>query len=96
MMFCPGCAKKDSVPVLETVDKLKGVQTVTACSQKCKIAAALDQSCDYFTWKVFAFAHLRDAIVLEKCSFFEHCSNGGGSTHVQKLCRKLSCVLEVI
>ena len=54
MMFCPGCAKKDSVPVLETVDKLKGVQTVTACSQKCKIAAALDQSCDYFTWKVFA------------------------------------------
>ena len=58
MMFCPGCAKKDSVPVLETADKLKGVQTVTACSQKCKIAAALDQSCDYFTWKVFAFAHL--------------------------------------
>ena len=42
---------------------------------------------------------VREAPLLEKCSFFEHCSNGGGgggSTHVQKLCRKLSCVLEVI
>ena len=39
---------------------------------------------------------IRDAILSKKCSFFEHCSNGGGSTHVQKLCRKLSCVLEVI
>ena len=40
---------------------------------------------------------LREAPVSKKCSFFEHCSNGGGgSTHVQKLCRKLSCVLEVI
>ena len=39
---------------------------------------------------------VREAILSKKCSFFEHCSNGGGSTHVQKLCRKLSCVLEVI
>ena len=40
---------------------------------------------------------VRNAPISKKCSFFEHCSNGGGgSTHVQKLCRKLSCVLEVI
>ena len=39
---------------------------------------------------------IREAIHQEKCSLFEHCSNGGGQTHVQKLCRKLSCVLEVI
>ena len=40
---------------------------------------------------------IRDAILSKKCSFFEHCSNGGGGqTLVQKLCRKLSCVLEVI
>ena len=36
--------------------------------------------------------YLREAVVSKKCSFFEHL----GSTHVQKLCRKLSCVLEVI
>ena len=39
---------------------------------------------------------LREAIVSEKCSFFNIVQTGGGQTHVQKLCRKLSCVLEVI
>ena len=56
------------------------------------------------TNKIFLYSRsinviaLRDAPLSKKCSFFEHCSNGGrgGSTHVQKLCRKLSCVLEVI
>jgi len=41
------CADEDTIPVLQTIEKLKRVETVSACSEKCN----QDSACEFYKWK---------------------------------------------
>ena len=42
------CAEEDSIPVLQTIEKLKRVETVLICAQNCN----QDPDCEFYKWKV--------------------------------------------
>ena len=47
-VLLPGCAAKDTIPVLRVIEKLKKVKTEEDCSTKCTQNA----DCDYYKWMV--------------------------------------------
>jgi len=55
------CAEKDTIPVLQTVEKLKRVETVSACSEKCNE----DPACDYYKWKNHKKANKRECHLMK-------------------------------
>ena len=46
--FTIECAQEDTIPELQTFEKLKRVKTVAACSQACN----KDPACDFYKWRV--------------------------------------------
>ena len=41
-------AEDDTIPVFQTIEKLKRVETASACSQNCN----QDPDCEFYKWKV--------------------------------------------
>jgi len=50
------CAEKGTIPVLQTFKRVKKVESVSACSQKCNE----DPACEYYKWKNAKKANKRD------------------------------------
>merc|ERR1719295_598223 len=55
------CAGEDTIPVLQTIKKQKGVETVSVCSQNCNE----DPACDYYKFKNHKKAKKRECHLMK-------------------------------